>query len=90
MEQTTSTLRLFTNVFRFYRDGFRSMTLGRTLWKLIAVKLIIMFCVLKIFFFQGFLETNLNTDDERAAYVMDQMIQAAPVNNIQQEVREND
>lgn len=35
----------------FYVDGFRSMTLGRTLWAIILIKLAIMFLVLKIFFF---------------------------------------
>jgi uncharacterized membrane-anchored protein len=90
MAKVAGTFNLFKGIFRFYRDGFRSMTLGRTLWKLIAVKLIIMFCVLKVFFFQGFLESNLDTEEERAAYVMDQLTQAAPDDNRQQEVREND
>ncbi len=38
-------------VFRFYVDGFRSMTVGKTLWAIILVKLFIMFAVLKLFFF---------------------------------------
>ena len=37
-------------VWRFYYEGFRSMTLGRTLWLIILLKLAIMFLVL--FFFQ--------------------------------------
>ncbi len=36
----------------FYVEGFRSMTLGRTLWAIILVKLFIMFAVLKLFFFR--------------------------------------
>lgn len=31
------------NIWRFYLEGFRSMTLGRTLWLIILVKLFIMF-----------------------------------------------
>ena len=42
-------------VFRFYVDGFRSMTVGKTLWAIILVKLFIMFAVLKLFFFPDFL-----------------------------------
>ena len=38
-------------IIRFYVDGFRSMTIGRKLWLLIIIKLIILFAVLKIFFF---------------------------------------
>ena len=41
-----------TKVFRFYCDGFRSMTIGRTLWIIIIVKLVIIFVLLRIFFFR--------------------------------------
>lgn len=34
---------LVTSIWQFYVDGFRSMTLGRTLWLIIAIKLFIMF-----------------------------------------------
>ncbi len=90
MEQVTSALPLLSKIFRFYRDGFRGMILGRTLWRIIAIKLFIMFCILKIFFFQGFLKTNFNTDNERAAYVIDQMTQSVSHNKLQKEVGKND
>ena len=38
-------------IARFYIDGFREMTLGRTLWAIILVKLFVLFAVLKLFFF---------------------------------------
>ena len=37
-------------VYRFYADGFRAMTLGRTLWTVVLLKLLIMFGILKLFF----------------------------------------
>ena len=46
---------LVTGVWQFYIDGFRSMTLGRTLWLIILVKLFIMFFILRIFFFPNYL-----------------------------------
>ncbi|WP_457573685.1 DUF4492 domain-containing protein [Desulfolithobacter sp.] len=64
---------IITRIVRFYMDGFRSMTLGRTLWKVIIIKLIIMFGVLKLFFFQDFLESRFSTDEERAGYVLEQI-----------------
>ena len=82
--------RLFPRVLRFYLDGFRRMTLGRTLWKLIIIKLIIMFGILKLFFFQGFLETKFTTDNQRAAYVIEQMTHFAPSTNVHKEVVKND
>ena len=39
-------------VLRFYINGFRNMTWGRTLWILILVKLFIIFVVLRLCFFR--------------------------------------
>ncbi|VFB15108.1 Uncharacterised protein [Bacteroides heparinolyticus] len=52
------------NIWRFYMEGFRSMTLGRTLWLIILVKLFIMFFVLRLFFFPRFLNTSVVGDDK--------------------------
>lgn len=69
-------------IYRFYIEGFRSMTLGRTLWKIIIIKLLIMFGVLKMFFFQNYLKTNFATDEERAGYVLEQLTKPARHNNV--------
>lgn len=39
-------------IYRFYRDGFREMRVGRTLWTIILIKLFVMFAILKLFFFR--------------------------------------
>lgn len=57
-------------IFAFYKDGFRSMILGRTLWKIILIKLFLLFAVLKIFFFPNYLNTHFETDTERASHVL--------------------
>ena len=44
-------MKAVSGFFRMYVDGFRSMTVGRQLWLLIIVKLIIFFGILKLFFF---------------------------------------
>lgn len=41
---------LFYRLFRFYRDGFANMDIGRTLWLVVIVKLLIIFLVLKLLF----------------------------------------
>ena len=64
-------------IFRFYRDGFRRMTLGKTLWKIILIKLFIMFAVLKMFFFPNYLSTNFANDQERADHVIEQLTRSA-------------
>ena len=42
---------VFVRIFRFYVDGFRNMTLGKTLWTIILIKLFIMFFVSAFFIF---------------------------------------
>ena len=64
---------LLQRIFRFYYDGFRSMTVGRTLWIMIVIKLTIMFLILRIFFFQNFLKTNFETDEARSQYVLQEL-----------------
>jgi len=66
-------------VYRFYRDGFRRMNLGRTLWKIILVKLVVMFAILKLFFFPDYLNTNFSTDEQRAEHVIDSITSPAKV-----------
>ncbi|GAD08084.1 membrane protein [Porphyromonas crevioricanis] len=60
-------------VFRFYVNGFRSMTLGKTLWLIILIKLFIMFAILKLFFFPNYLKGKGDKDD-RARYVQQELI----------------
>ena len=49
------------------------MTVGKKLWTIIIIKLIIIFLVLKLFFFPDFLKTNFKTDKERSNYVIEQL-----------------
>lgn len=64
---------LLVRVFRFYRDGFRSMTVGRTLWAIIAVKLVVFFLILRWLFFPNFLSLQADDDEGKAAYVREQI-----------------
>jgi len=61
-------------LFRFYADGFRNMTVGKTLWIIIIIKLFIMFVVLRIFFFPNYLKSNFNDDKSRADHVRQELI----------------
>lgn len=56
-------------IVRFYADGFRSMTIGRKLWAIIIIKLIVIFGVLKLFFFPDLLKSRYDTDEDRATAV---------------------
>ncbi len=62
-------LACIKNIYVFYCEGFRSMTVGRYLWALILVKLAIMFLVFKLFFFPNILSRDYDTDEQRAQAV---------------------
>ena len=66
-------LNLLYKIVKFYVDGFRSMTVGKTLWIIISIKLFIMFAILKVFFFPNFLKTNFENDKERSEYVINRL-----------------
>jgi len=51
-----------SRVFRFYAEGFRGMVLGRTLWKIILIKLAVMFLILRLFFFPDYLKSRFSND----------------------------
>lgn len=50
-------------IWMLYYDGFRSMTLGRTLWAIILVKLFVIFIILKLLFFPNFIKEHANGDE---------------------------
>lgn len=61
-------------IWRFYMEGFRSMTLGKTLWAIILIKLFIMFFILRLFFFPNIFQQKYDTDEERANQVIENLI----------------
>lgn len=66
---------MLSRIVKFYLDGFRNMTIGKTLWLIILIKLFIIFFVLKLFFFPNFLKGK--TEQEKQEYVSEELIQRA-------------
>ena len=60
-------------VYDLYADGFRSMTLGRTLWAIILVKLFVIFVILKLFFFPNFIKEHA-AEGEESEFVATQVL----------------
>ncbi len=65
---------IIKKIANFYIDGFRNMTVGKSLWILILIKLFLIFVVLKFFFFPNFLNDNFDTDEQRAQHVRNELI----------------
>jgi len=63
------------SIVNFYREGFKTMSWwGRRVWIIILVKLLIIFLVLKLFFFRDFLDGKYDNDEQKSEYVRDQLI----------------
>lgn len=58
-------------IYELYRDGFRRMTLGKTLWCVILVKLVVIFALLRVFFFTPYLQ---GTDEQKSRTVTAELI----------------
>jgi Na+/H+ antiporter NhaD/arsenite permease-like protein len=64
-----------SRIFRFYYDGFTSMSWwGKRVWIIILIKLFVIFVILKLFFFRDFLQMKYDTDEQKSEYVLDQLI----------------
>lgn len=58
----------------FYRDGFRSMTIGRVLWTVVLIKLFVIFVVVRLLFFPKFL-SRFDTDEAKQDFVSKELIE---------------
>lgn len=61
-------------VYIFFREGFGNMTVGRTLWMVVLIKLFIMFAILRVFFFPNYLNSKYDTKEEKADHVINELI----------------
>ena len=63
--------------YDLYYEGFRNMTLGKTLWAIILIKLFIIFAILKIFFFPNYIDEHAS-DGNKSDFVANELIERAP------------
>ena len=46
-------MKILSTIFLLYYEGFKSMTLGRSLWLIILLKILIIFGILKTFIYNN-------------------------------------
>ena len=66
-------MELIQRIVRFYVDGFKGMKLGKKLWAIVAIKMFILFVVIKLLFFPNFLETHFKSDKQKSEYILNQL-----------------
>ncbi len=71
-------MHFLKRIYHFYRDGFLSMTVGKSLWIIILIKLFIFFVVFRIFFFPDFLNERFESEEEKSDYVIEELTNKLP------------
>ncbi len=64
---------MLKRIFRFYLEGFKNMTWGKSLWVIILIKLFIMFVIMRVFFMKDFLNERYGTDEEKSKHVLERL-----------------
>ena len=77
-------------VFYFYVDGFKAMTLGRTLWAIIAIKVIVFFVIVRFIFFPNYLNSKASTPEQKADYVRHELVGNKPAANSEQKTENSE
>lgn len=57
----------------FYYNGFKNSKLAKNLLLIVLIKVFIMFVVLKLFFFQNFLNNKFDSETQKSDYVIEQL-----------------
>ncbi len=60
-------------IWLLYYDGFRNMTVGKTLWVIILLKLFVLFVVIRLIFFPDLLQRDYDNDRDRAEHVRQEL-----------------
>ncbi len=82
MESNAKKIRF--NWFTMFWDGFIGMSrLGRTLWLIVIVKLIVMFAILRPIFFPDFLKKQVEDESQKAEYVREQLIERSSIDSVE-------
>ncbi|WP_457560352.1 DUF4492 domain-containing protein [Caminibacter sp.] len=75
---------MFKNILFFYIDGFKNLSeTGRKLWVIIIIKLVVIFVVLKVFFFPD-ITSKVKKEDLQNLYIQ----QLTKVTTIKQQKEE--
>jgi hypothetical protein len=60
---------MFKRILFFYIDGFKNLSdLGRKLWIIIIIKLVVIFVIVKVFFFPT-IESRVDKKDLKQLYI---------------------
>ncbi|MGB5918115.1 DUF4492 domain-containing protein [Arcobacter sp.] len=59
----------YLKFFKFYIDGFKNLTIGKTLWKIIIIKVIIIVTLLNLYIYDKSINSEYKTTKEKINFV---------------------
>ncbi len=65
---------IISDIYKFYLDGFKNMKVGKTLWKLIFIKLVVIFIFLNYFIHDRSFKSEYKTNDAKINFVYENLI----------------
>lgn len=65
-------MEIFKKVLMLYVDGFKNLKVGRILWRVIFIKLLVIFALLKVFIYDKNL-SQMGDFEQKSAFVSDNL-----------------
>lgn len=66
-------MNIIKQTFSMYIDGFRNMSVGKTLWKIVFIKLLVILVFLKYFVHDKTFKTEYQTFEEKSEFVINNL-----------------
>lgn len=67
-------MKKLINIYDLYKDGFMNLTIGKTLWKIVFIKLIIILGFLNFFIYDNNFKKEYTTENEKIDFVLQNLI----------------
>lgn len=67
-------MNIIRNIYYFYLNGFKNMTLGKTLWKIIFIKLLVITLFLNYFIHDKSLNSEYKSQEQKVEFVYKNLI----------------
>ncbi|NLO17016.1 MAG: DUF4492 domain-containing protein [Arcobacter butzleri] len=62
-------MNIIKSAYLMYFEGFKNMTIGKTLWKIVFIKLFVILIVLNLIVHNKTFKSEYKTDEQRSEFV---------------------
>lgn len=67
-------MNILKKTFSFYIDGFKELSLGKSLWKIVIIKLVVILVILNLFIYDKTFKSEYKSYDEKKDFVFSNMM----------------